>query len=285
MNILETKNLEKVYDAFSLRDINLEVKSGEITALVGENGAGKSTTIGCLSGIKKKNGGKILFKGKDMDSLSREERSEIAFAYDEISFPLEFTVSQVGKYGSILYSNWDEEKWLNLLTKLSLPKDRKLKELSKGMKAKTEIAYSLSHDPSLLILDETTSSLDPVVRDELMDLFQSFVEDGEKAILFSSHITSDLEKAADYITYLHKGRVAVQGAKDELLEAYGRLVCGRGDLERVDPACLAGVRRGQFGCEALVKDRRTFVRRYPGLTVDPVTLEDIMLFTVRGDEA
>ena len=153
MNILETKNLEKVYDAFSLRDINLEVKSGEITALVGENGAGKSTTIGCLSGIKKKNGGKILFKGKDMDSLSREERSEIAFAYDEISFPLEFTVSQVGKYGSLLYSNWDEGKWLNLLTKLSLPKDLKLKELSKGMKAKTEIAYSLSHDPSLLILD------------------------------------------------------------------------------------------------------------------------------------
>ena len=283
MNILETKNLEKVYDAFSLRDINLEVRKGEITALVGENGAGKSTTIGCLSGIKKKSGGKILFKGKDMDSLSREERSEIAFAYDEISFPLEFTVSQVGKYGSILYSNWDEGKWLNLLTKLSLPKDRKLKELSKGMKAKTEIAYSLSHDPSLLILDETTSSLDPVVRDELMDLFQSFVEDGEKAILFSSHITSDLEKIADRIIFIHKGRLILAIDRNELDEKWA-LVHAEKDSGWEKEKEVEHFRVRPYSIDLLVSDISSFLSRHPDAQREKADIETILLMLARGEE-
>ena len=191
----------------------------------------------------------------------------------------------MGKIFAGLYAAWDPALYEHYLAKFGLPRDKKIKEFSRGMKMKLGIAVALSHRPKLLLLDEATGGLDPVVRNEILDEFLDFIQEEDHAVLISSHITSDLEKAADYITYLHKGRVAVQGAKDELLEAYGRLVCGRGDLERVDPACLAGVRRGQFGCEALVKDRRTFVRRYPGLTVDPVTLEDIMLFTVRGDEA
>ena len=151
------------------------------------------------------------------------------------------------------------------------------------MKTKLSIAAALSARPRLLILDEATSGLDPVVRDEILDEFLAFIQDEDHAILISSHITSDLEKAADYVTYLHKGRVAVQGAKDELLETHGRLVCGRADLERVDPALLVGRRVGQFGCEALVKDRRAFAQLYPELTVDPASLEDIMVFTVKGD--
>ena len=149
---------------------------------------------------------------------------------------------------------------------------------------KLSIAAALAHRPRLLVLDEATAGLDPVVRSELLDEFLSFIQDEDHAILLSSHITSDLEKVADYVTYLHKGRVAVQGAKDELLETYGRLVCSRADLERVDRALLQGIRMGQFSCEALVKDRAAFRRRYPELTVDPVGLEDIMVFTVRGDE-
>ena len=149
---------------------------------------------------------------------------------------------------------------------------------------KLSIAAALAHHPRLLILDEATAGLDPVVRNELLDDFLTFIQDEDHAILLSSHITSDLEKAADYVTYLHRGRVALQGAKDELLDNYGRLVCTRSDLAAVDSALLEGTRVGQFGCEALVKDRQAFHRRYPGLTVDPVTLEDIMVFTVRGDE-
>ena len=152
------------------------------------------------------------------------------------------------------------------------------------MKMKLSIAAALSHHPRLLILDEATSGLDPVVRDELLDEFLAFIQDEDHAILISSHITSDLEKVADYVTYLHKGRVAVQGTKDELLESYGRLACTRTDLAKVDRAFLAGVRENQFGCEALVKDRRAFRAAYPDLPVDPVSLEDIMVFTVKGEQ-
>ena len=151
------------------------------------------------------------------------------------------------------------------------------------MKMKLAIAAAFAARPRLLILDEATSGLDPVVRDEILDEFLNFIQDEEHSILISSHITSDLEKAADYVTYLHKGRVVLSGAKDELLDSYGKLVCSRADLERVDRSLLAGSRVGQFGWEALVKDRHAFARRYPGLTVDPATLEDIMVFTGKGD--
>lgn len=148
---------------------------------------------------------------------------------------------------------------------------------------KLSLAAAFAARPRLLILDEATSGLDPVVRDEILDEFLAFIQDEEHAILLSSHITSDLEKVADYVTYLHRGRVAVSGAKDELLDTYGKLVCGRSELERVDPALLVGVRSGQFGCEALVKNRRAFARFHPELAVEPVSLEDIMVFTVKGD--
>ena len=148
---------------------------------------------------------------------------------------------------------------------------------------KLALAAAFAIHPTLLLLDEATSGLDPVVRDEILDEFLDFIQDETHSILISSHITSDLEKVADYVTYLHKGKVALTGAKDELLDTYGKLVCGRTDLEGVDPSLLGGRRMGQFGCEALVKDRHAFTRRYPGLTVEPASLEDIMIFTVKGD--
>ena len=160
-----------------------------------------------------------------------------------------------------------------------------MKDYSRGMKMKLSITAALAARPRLLILDEATGGLDPVVRDEILDQFLNFVQDEDHAILISSHITTDLEKAADYVVYLHKGRVALQGAKDELLEEYGRLVCGRADLDKVDRAFLVGVRESQFSCEALVRDREKFVRLYPELTVDRVTLDEIMVFTAKGDVA
>ena len=261
--------------------MDLTVPGGTILGLIGENGAGKSTVIRCLLGLVRPDGGEISLLGR----APEEAKEDIGVVLDESSFHEVLRAPQVGKIFAGLYAAWDPALYEHYLAKFGLPRDKKIKEFSRGMKMKLGIAVALSHRPKLLLLDEATGGLDPVVRNEILDEFLDFIQEEDHAVLISSHITSDLEKAADYITYLHKGRVAVQGAKDELLEAYGRLVCGRGDLERVDPACLAGVRRGQFGCEALVKDRRTFVRRYPGLTVDPVTLEDIMLFTVRGDEA
>ena len=220
-----------------------------------------------------------------MDNL-REERAvkeQIGVVLDECTFHETLRACEVGKILSRIYRRWDSACFEDYLRKFGLPRDKTIKEYSKGMKMKLSIASALSARPRLLILDEATGGLDPVVRDEILDEFLAFIQEETHAILISSHITSDLEKVADYVTYLHKGKVAVQGAKDELLDTYGRLVCARSDLAAVDPALLAGKRVSQFGCEALIKDRRAFCRRYPQLTVDPVTLEEIMLFTVKGD--
>ena len=284
-NAIEIRGLCKSYGDFSLQNINLTLPCGSIMGLIGENGAGKTTTIKCILNLIRRDAGQITLLGQDNLTGENLAKADIGVVLDECYFHDTLRPRDIDRILSHVFSSWDSALFDTYLDKFQLPEGKYVKEFSRGMKMKLSLAAALAHRPKLLILDEATAGLDPVVRDEILDEFLAFIQDEDHAILISSHITSDLEKAADYITYLHKGRVAVQGAKDELLEAYGRLVCGRGDLERVDPACLAGVRRGQFGCEALVKDRRTFVRRYPGLTVDPVTLEDIMLFTVRGDEA
>lgn len=284
-NALEVSHLTKDYGSFKLDDVSFTVPGGTIMGLIGENGAGKSTTIKCVLNMIHRDGGEISVFGLDTVADERAVKAQVGVVLDDCGYYNPFTPAQLDRIQKGIYPQWDSGLFRQYLSKFSLPEKKVIKDFSKGMRMKLALAAAFAVRPKLLILDEATSGLDPVVRDEILDEFLAFIQDEDHAVLISSHITSDLEKAADYITYLHKGRVAVQGAKDELLEAYGRLVCGRGDLERVDPACLAGVRRGQFGCEALVKDRRTFVRRYPGLTVDPVTLEDIMLFTVRGDEA
>ena len=280
-NAIEVRGLCKDYGDFRLDHVDLTVPGGTILGLIGENGAGKSTVIRCLLGLVRPDGGEISLLGR----APEEAKEDIGVVLDESSFHEVLRAPQVGKIFAGLYAAWDPALYEHYLAKFGLPRDKKIKEFSRGMKMKLGIAVALSHRPKLLLLDEATGGLDPVVRNEILDEFLDFIQEEDHAVLISSHITSDLEKAADYITYLHKGRVAVQGTKDELLEAYGRSIttsflgCGFSTTE------AAGVRRGQFGCEALVKERRTFVRRYPGLTVDPVTLEDIMLFTVRGDEA
>ncbi|MGN1163477.1 MAG: ABC transporter ATP-binding protein [Candidatus Ornithospirochaeta sp.] len=283
MTILETRNLEKNYSSFSLKNIDLKIQGGEIVALVGENGAGKSTTIATISGLRKKSGGEILFYGKDVDSLNEEEREKMAFAYDETSFPLDFTISAIGNYGKMLYYSWSEEKWKDLTKRLSLPTGKKLGDFSKGMKAKTEIAYCLSHNPSLLVLDETTSSLDPVVRDELMELFQEYVEDGEKSILFSSHITSDLEKIADRIIFIHKGRIVLSSDRNELDEKWVIAKVGK-DTAITDDKSIVARRQKEYSLELLVSDRKEFSLRHPEASVEKASIEDILLMISRGEE-
>ena len=282
-NALEVSHLTKDYGSFKLDDVSFTVPGGTIMGLIGENGAGKSTTIKCILNLIRRDGGEIQVLG--LDNLRDEQavKAQVGVVLDETTFHDGLTAPQVGKILSKLYPNWDAALYQSYLEKFGLTGKKQVKVFSKGMKMKLAIAAAFSTRPQLLILDEATSGLDPVVRDEILDEFLDFIQDEEHAILLSSHITSDLEKVADYVTYLHRGKVAVSGAKDELLDTYGRLVCARSDLEQVDPALLVGVRTGQFGCEALVRDKHAFVRFYPGLTVDPVTLEDIMVFTVKGD--
>ncbi len=282
-NALEISHLTKDYGAFKLDDVSLTVPGGTIMGLIGENGAGKSTTIKCILNLIRRDEGTISVFGMDNLQQEREVKEQTGVVLDEVLFHDMLRPRQVGKILSGLYPNWDEALFTHYLEKFGLTGKKTVKEFSRGMKMKLAIAAAFAAKPRLLILDEATSGLDPVVRDEILDEFLAFIQDEDHAILISSHITSDLEKVADYITYLHNGRVAVSGAKDELLDTYGKLVCSKTDLERVDQSLLAGKRVGQFGCEALVKDRHAFARRYPALTVDPVTLEDIMVFTGKGD--
>lgn len=282
-NAIEITGLCKNYGDFRLDHVDLVVPGGSIVGLIGENGAGKSTTLKAILNLIRRDGGTVKVFGRDTAEDEPDFKEDIGVVLDESSFHDPLKAPQVGRILSQVYRNWDQKQFDHYLDKYQLPRNKKIKDYSKGMKMKLSIATALSHRPKLLILDEATSGLDPVVRNELLDEFLEFIQDEEHAILLSSHITSDLEKAADYVTYLHRGRVALQGAKDELLETHGRLVCTQKELEGVDPAYLLGVRKSQFNCEALVRDRRAFRFQYPGLTVDPVTLEDIMVFTVRGD--
>ncbi len=282
-SIIEVQGLCKDYGGFALDHVDLTLPGGTILGLIGENGAGKTTTIKALLGLIHRDSGSVKLFGREVTTGDPALLEDVGVVLDELSFHDPLKVPQVGRILAGVYRSWDSGLFDSLVDRFQLPRDRKLKEFSKGMRMKLSIATALAHHPRLLLLDEATAGLDPVVRSELLDLFLDFIQDEDHAILLSSHITSDLEKVADYVTYLHQGRVALHGAKDELLDTYGRLVCARADLAAVDSALLAGTRVGQFGCEALVKDRLAFRRRYPELTVDPVTLEDIMVFTVRGD--
>ena len=280
-NAIEIHGLCKSYSDFALKDVSFTLPGGSIMGLIGENGAGKTTIIKCILNAVHPDGGEIRLMGRS--NLDPSSREQVGVVLDETPFHDGLSAPQVGSILARLYPGWDGALYQHYLEKFGLTSKKLVKTFSKGMKMKLSLAAAFAARPKLLILDEATSGLDPVVRDEILDEFLAFIQDEEHAILLSSHITSDLEKVTDYVTYLHRGRVAVSGAKDELLDTYGKLVCGRSELERVDPALLVGVRSGQFGCEALVKNRRAFARFHPELAVEPVSLEDIMVFTVKGD--
>lgn len=276
---IRTQNLTKDFGAFTLGPVELELPGGTVMGLIGENGAGKSTLIKCLLGILKPTEGSAELLGKP----AAQAVDEVGYVPDECPFSNVLKVGQVGKVCAGLFPGWDDSLFAGYLQKFELPPDRKVKDLSRGMGMKLTIAAALSHRPKLLVLDEATSGLDPVVRDEILDEFLSFVSDEDHAVLISSHITSDLEKVCDYVTYLHKGKITVSGPKDELLSAYAKLNCAKAELEGVSPELLVGEHFSEFGAQALVKDRAAFRRAYPELPLDPCTLEDIMIFTTKGE--
>lgn len=268
---VSVQNLTKRYDGFALEGVSFHLPGGTILGVIGENGAGKSTLIKCLLGATRPEEGEV--------SLPQE----VGYVPDECPFADMLTVRQVESFLAGMFPTWDKALFARYLDKFGLPREKKVKELSRGMKMKLSIAAALSHRPRLLVLDEATSGLDPVVRDEILDEFLDFISDGERAILVSSHITSDLEKICDYVLYLHRGRVTISGAKDELLAQYGKLSCTKGELAAIDPALIVGKRVGEYGARALIRDRAAFRRAHPELPLDTPTLEDLMIFTAKGE--
>ena len=282
-NCLEVKDLCKSYPDFALDHVNLQIPGGTIMGLIGENGAGKTTLIKCILNLTRRERGEITVLGYDSEREERQAKLEVGVVLDECFFHDSLRPKDLKRILGPVFPTWDDGLFEDYLEKFRLPPNKRVKEFSRGMKMKLSLAAALAHRPRLLILDEATAGLDPVVRDEILDEFLAFIQDEDHAILISSHITSDLEKAADYITYLHQGKVVLSEAKDVILDSYGRAAGTAEQLTRVDPADLVRVRRGSFGWEGLVADRAAFQRKYRDLLVEKTTLEDIMLFIGKGE--
>lgn len=280
--VLVLKDVCKSYPGFDLDHVSFQLPKGSIMGFIGENGAGKTTTIKLiLNEISRKSGSIQLF---GMDNIKDERRikEQIGVVFDEGFFHMGFVTRDIAKVMRNFYRTWDDALFLRYLKDFQLPDNKTIKEYSKGMKMKLSIAVAMAHKPKLLILDEATSGLDPVMRSEILDIFQDFIQDEEHSILLSSHITSDLERIADYITFIHQGKILFSRAKDELLMQYGVIKCGAADYSKLDRADIVGSRHNEFGWEVLVSDRGRCRRKYPGLMVDSASLDEIMLFYGKG---
>ena len=282
-NILEIDNLSKDYGDFVLDRVSFLLPRGVIMGLIGENGAGKSTTINCILNEIQKSSGKVLIFGKDHISDEIEIKSKLGVVFDENHFPDIFTPMEIGKYMSGIYPGWEWVTYREFLEKFELPKDKKIKDFSKGMKVKFAFAVALSHKAELLILDEATSGLDPIIRDDVLDMLIDFVQDESHSVLVSSHIISDLEKVADYITFLHKGKVIFSHEKDDLVDNYGIVSCGAAIFDKLDKTEIIAYRKEDYQYKVLVKNRDKAAKNYPKAIVSPATIEEIMLFYVKGE--
>lgn len=282
-NALEVKNLTKDYGDFVLDRLSFTIPRGVIMGLIGENGAGKSTTINCILNEITKTGGEIIIFGKDNISEEVFIKNKIGIIFDENHFPDVLTPIELGKCMTGVYSNWQNREYQNYLTQFELPCKKKIKDFSRGMKVKLAFAVALSHNAELLILDEATSGLDPVVRDDILDILIGFVQDENHSVLFSTHITSDLEKVADYITFIHKGKLIFSHPKDELTDNYGVVICGAAVFASMDKSEIIAFRKQDFQYKVLVRNRRKAERSYPKAIVEPVNFDDIMLFYIKGE--
>ena len=277
MNALEIKNLTKFYPGFTLDNLSLTLPSGCILGLIGENGAGKSTTIKLILDMIHKDSGTITILGQDNADNLRLTKEDIGVVMDEVGIPECLTPKQVGKVMRHTFRNWNADEYERLLRKFSLPDNKPFKDFSRGMKMKLGIAIALSHEAKLLILDEATSGLDPVVRDEVVELFLDFTRNEEHSILISSHIVSDLEKLCDYVAFLHKGKLLLCEEKDLLLARYGILHCTSQQFLTLDPRSIRYKKETPYGVQAMVL--RDAVSE--GLTVSPISIEELFVFMVK----
>ena len=280
MNAIEVNDICKTYGDFSLRDISLTLPSGSILGLVGENGAGKTTTLKLIMNAISRDSGTISVLGTDNQEPGFDTvKEDIGVVLDEAYYPESLNAEEVGRIMRRTYRRWQDKTYADYLRQFDLPLKKPFKDFSRGMKMKLAIAVALSHQPKLLILDEATSGLDPIVRDEILDIFNDFTRDESHSVLLSSHIVSDLEKICDYIAFLHKGRLLFCEEKDRLLEEYAIVRLSRADFETVPPDAVRGKKLTEYGVEALV--RRDAVSS--AIPTEHTSIEDIILFLAKGE--
>lgn len=279
-NAIEINGLTKKYDGFTLDNVSFNVPKGSIMGFIGQNGAGKTTTIKALLNIIEKDAGNIKLLGLDSVKDELEIKEQISVVFDELPIHDTINARQLNVILRGIFKEWNEETYFNYLKRFSLPEKKKIGQFSKGMKMKLQIAAALSHNAKLLIMDEATTGLDPIVRNEILDIFLEYLQDENHSILMSSHITTDLEKVADSVTFIDKGKILLSGYKDEILENHGVIKCTKADYEKIDKADFISARLTDFGAEIMVSDVTAAKPKYPNLVFDSTTLEEIMLFYV-----
>lgn len=284
-NILELQQVSKVFPKsdFTLDHVTFSLPYGAILGFVGENGAGKTTTIGCILNTVLKSSGTVKLFGREMQDSDTDMREKIGVVYDGDNFPSYWSARQLSQVMEGLYHNWDQLLFQKYLESFHLPPKQKIKHYSKGMTMKLAIAAALAHHPQLLILDEATSGLDPVMRDEMLDVFLEFVQEEDHSILLSSHITSDLEKIADYITFIHNGKIIMTASKNDLAYHYAVMRCRESQFRTLDPGDILAYRKRDYQIDVLVQNGKDAGQKYKDVVIDHVSVDEIMLLLIKGE--
>ena len=278
-NSIEIRGLTYNYPKFSLEGIDLDIPCGTVMGLIGENGAGKSTLIKAVLGLIKPSGGSVKVFGEEAVNLSAEAREQIGVVFDELPFPKGLNSKQLDKVLGGIFKSWDSDKFFGYLSRFGLPINKKLGSFSRGMQMRLSIAAAMSHAPKLLVLDEPTGGLDPVIRSEILDLLLEFMQDESHSILISTHITSDLEHIADYIGFIHSGRLVFSEERNELKERHRILKCTEEQLAKIDRADIIGMRSGRYSHEVLT----TAFEKYPDIAQEVPSIDELMVYYVKDE--
>ena len=282
-DVLKLENVTKRYPDFTLDNVSFSVPKGCICGFIGQNGAGKTTTIQLILDIIKKDGGTIEVMGQSMEENGVALKEEIGVVYDEMGFHEFMTPNEINTMMKHIYKNWQQDAFFDYLKRFSLPRNKRCGAFSRGMRMKLQIAVALSHNAQLLIMDEPTSGLDPIVRNEMLQIFQEFVMDENHTILLSSHITGDLERIADMVVFIDHGKIVLSGNKDEILETHGLIKCKKEEVECIDKEDIISVRKSGFGAEVLVANKEKCSKKYEKMVMENIALEDIMIFYVNRE--
>lgn len=279
---IEVKDLEKRYSDFSLKIDKLNIPSGVILGLIGENGAGKTTLIKSILNIIKSDKGKIKIFNKDLYEYELDIKEDIGVVLDNSFFPEILNCKDIDIIMKDIYKNWDSGLFYKYLEKFGIKDNQILKTMSKGMRKKVEIVTSLSHHPKLLILDEATSGLDPVVRNEVLELFLDFIKDDDHTILLSTHITSDLENIADYIVFIDNGKIILDKERNEIIDNYGIIKCSLDEFDKIDKVDIVSFKKNKYNYEVLINNKEKCKSKYKDFIIDKITLEDLMVLIIKG---
>ena len=279
-NAIVIRDLTKKYDGFTLDNVSFNVPKGSIMGFIGQNGAGKTTTINTILNIVEPDSGTVNVFGLDHIKDEYEIKKNIAAVFDELPFDDRLNANNIDFILSEIYEGWNSDTFFGYLDRFQLPRKKKFGKFSKGMKMKMQIASAMSHGAKLLIMDEATTGLDPVVRNEILDIFFEYLQDEDHSILMSSHITSDLEKIADSVTFIDKGKILISGYKDDILEQHGIIRCSKDDYKAIEPDDIVSARVNDYNVDVMVSDMAECRRKYSGAVIDRASLDDIMVFYV-----